>query len=58
MSCDLSKATEGLKNELWCRWSDGKVGEWADLIAYSNDKEKIENKSVRSNKNIWTVHNT
>ena len=31
MSCDVGKATEGLENELWCRWSDGKVGEWALL---------------------------
>ena len=29
MSCDVGKATEGLANELWCQWSDGKVGEWA-----------------------------
>ena len=29
MSCDVGKATEGLKNELWRRWSKGKVGEWA-----------------------------
>ena len=26
MSCDVGKATEGLENELWRRWSDGKVG--------------------------------
>ena len=32
MSCDLGKATEGLVNEVWRRWSDGKVGEWALLI--------------------------
>ena len=32
MSCDVGKATEGLENELWCRWSDGKVGEWANII--------------------------
>ena len=32
MSCDVGKATEGLGNELWLRWSDGKVGEWAELI--------------------------
>ena len=29
MSCDVGKATEGLENELWRRWSDGKFGEWA-----------------------------
>ena len=29
ISCDVGKAAEGLENELWCRWSDGKVGEWA-----------------------------
>ena len=29
ISCDVGEATEGLENELWRRWSDGKVGEWA-----------------------------
>ena len=28
----LGKATVGLENELWRRWSDGKLGEWAELI--------------------------
>ena len=32
MSCDVGKATEGLEYELWHRWSDRKVGEWAELI--------------------------
>ena len=32
MSFDVGKATEGLENELQHRWSDGKLGEWADLI--------------------------
>ena len=32
MSCNVGKATEGLENELWRRWSDGKVGKWALLI--------------------------
>ena len=32
MSWDVGKATEGLENELWRRRSDGKVGEWAELI--------------------------
>ena len=32
MSCDVGKATEGLENELWRRWNDEKVGEWALLI--------------------------
>ena len=27
MNCDVGEATE-----LWRRWSDGKVGEWAELI--------------------------
>ena len=30
ISCDVREATEGLENELWRRWSDGKVGEWAN----------------------------
>ena len=32
MNCDVGEATEGLENELWRRWSDGKFGEWAELI--------------------------
>ena len=32
MNCDVGEATKGLENELWRRWSDGKVGEWAELI--------------------------
>ena len=32
MSCDVGKAMEGLENDLWRRWSDGKFGEWAELI--------------------------
>ena len=31
MSCDVGKSTEGFENELWRRWSDGKVAEWALL---------------------------
>ena len=29
---DVREAKEGLENELWRRWSDGKLGEWAELI--------------------------
>ena len=39
MSCDVGKATEGLENELWSRWNDGKVGELLATIrsaAYIN----------------------
>ena len=32
MSCDVCKTTEGLEHELWRRWSDGKVGELAELV--------------------------
>ena len=32
MSCNVGKATEGLENELWRKWSDGKVWEWALLM--------------------------
>ena len=28
-ACDVGKAKEGLENELWCKWSNGRVGEWA-----------------------------
>ena len=41
MSCDVGNATEELENELWRRWSDRKVGEWAllcvfELCSFSN----------------------
>ena len=32
MNCDVGEATEGLESELWRRWSDGKIGEWGELI--------------------------
>ena len=52
MSCDVGKATEGLENELWNRWSDGKVGEWAELIKWricdvGEAKEGLENELWR-----------
>ena len=28
-ACDVGEAKEGLENELWRRWSNGMVGEWA-----------------------------
>ena len=28
-SCDVGEAKEGLENELWCRWSNRRVVEWA-----------------------------
>ena len=31
MSYDIGKAMEGLEIQLWRRWSDGKLGEWAEL---------------------------
>ena len=35
MSCDVGKAVEGLENELWCRWSDLRVGKWGSA-SFSN----------------------
>ena len=29
-NCDIGEAMEGLENELWHRWSDEKVGKWAE----------------------------
>ena len=29
-ACDVGEAKEGLENELWRRWSNGRVGEWAE----------------------------
>ena len=28
-ACDVREAKEGLENDLWRRWSNGRVGEWA-----------------------------
>ena len=28
-ACDVGEAEEGLENEMWRRWSNGRVGEWA-----------------------------
>ena len=28
-TCDVGETKEGLENELWRRWSNGRVGEWA-----------------------------
>ena len=28
-ACDVGEANEGLKNELWRRWSNGRAGEWS-----------------------------
>ena len=33
MSCDVGKVAEALKNELWCRWSDVRIGEWDGAAA-------------------------
>ena len=34
-ACDGGEAKKGLENELWRRWSDGNVGEWALFIPQS-----------------------
>ena len=31
-ACDIGQAKEGLENELWHRWSNRRVGEWAVSI--------------------------
>ena len=28
-ACDVGEAKEGLENELWRRWSNGRIGDWA-----------------------------
>ena len=30
-TCDVGEPKKGMENELWRRWSDGKLGEWAGL---------------------------
>ena len=41
MSCDVGEATESLENqnELWRRWSDWMLGEWALLIFFQSFEE-------------------
>ena len=34
MSCDVGETTEELKNELWRRWSNLSVGEWAHSTTF------------------------
>ena len=47
MNCDVGKATEGLDNQLWRWWSDGKVGEWAELIDTEIDSRAYHGRLVR-----------
>ena len=49
MSCDVGKAREGLENELWRRWSDGKLWEWAHSLTSPGEPlmGKIPLKAVR-----------
>ena len=62
MSCDVGKATEGLENELWRRWSDGKVGEWGMPIVSEEDLvARILVVSINYNINmeyfnVWETH--
>ena len=41
MSCDIGKVMERLENKLWCRWRDGKFGEWALLSITSPTSQLI-----------------
>ena len=62
MSCDVSEATEGLVNELWHRWSYGKVGEWALLFKWracdvGEAKEGLGNELWRRwrDRKLWRI---
>ena len=41
MSCDVGKAREGLENELWCRWSDGKQSSFSNISITSPTSQLI-----------------
>ena len=41
MSCDVGKAREGLENELWRRWSDGKLGSFSKISITSPTSQLI-----------------
>ena len=40
-SCEVGVAKEGLENELWRRWSNGRVGEW--VVTLGKAREGLEN---------------
>ena len=44
-ACDVGEAKEGLENELWRRWSNGRVGEWA--VSVGKATEELENELWR-----------
>ena len=48
MSCNVGEATEGLANELWRRWSDGRVGEWAVTYVKWREGWRMSRASVAS----------
>ena len=48
-TCDIGEAKEGLKNELWCKWSNRRVGEWSCDIGKAT--KGLENEFWRS----WKV---
>ena len=31
-ACDVGEAKEGLENDLWSRWSNGRIEEWAATL--------------------------
>ena len=43
--CDVGEAKDGLENELWRRWSNGRVGEWAVTLV---KQSSFSNLSVTS----------
>ena len=45
MNCDVGEATEGLENELWRRWSDGKG--WS-MSRATIESAKLENMKLVS----------
>ena len=44
-ACDVGEAKEGFENELWRRWSIGRVGEWAVTEGWENELWKNEHSS-------------
>ena len=61
-ACDVGEAKEGLENELWRRWSNGRVGEWAVTYAKRRKGCRIScdlgqvterSKETRSSDGVW-----
>ena len=52
-ACDVGEATEGLENELWCRWSDRRVGEWAVMLVKQQKGWRMSCDVGKAKEGLW-----